>query len=142
MKTLFICRANAGRSQMAEVFYNSITGTKDATSAGVDLANSVKGNDPSIPDLVIEVMKEIGLDVSSQKRKEITKEMVDTADRVIVITDYALPEYVTKSEKVMYWKDIPDAVRTPIAFHRKVRDMVKRRRVDRHTILVVFNDPL
>lgn len=125
MKVLFICRANAGRSQMAEAFYNHLTGTNDATSAGVDLENSVKGNDPTVPDLVIEVMKEIGIDVSTKRRDVLTKEMVDAADRVVVITDQPMPEYVERSSKVERWLYIPDAVRTPIEFHREVRDRVR-----------------
>src|SRR3989344_369922 len=110
MKVLFVCRANAGRSQMAEAFYNDMTGTNDATSAGVDLANSVKGDDPSVPDLVIEVMKEVGIDVSQKRRDLLTKEMVDAVDKVIVITDYPMPEYLEKSEKLLRWADVPDAV--------------------------------
>ncbi len=110
---------------MAEGFYNAMTGTEDAISAGVDLANSVKGADPSVPDLVVEVMREVGIDVSNKRRKVLTQEMLESADKVIVITDYAMPEYVEKSPKLMRWADVPDAVRTPIEFHRTVRDIVK-----------------
>lgn len=110
---------------MAEGFYNSMTGTHDASSAGVDLANSVKGDDLSVPDLVIEVMKEVGVDLSTKRRDVLTNEMVDSADKVVVITNYPMPEYVEKSPKLVLWSDVPDAVRTSIEFHRTVRDMVK-----------------
>src|SRR5882724_5704942 len=101
MKVLFICRANAGRSQMAEAFYNNMTGTNDATSAGVDLKNSVKGDDPSLPELVIKVMEEVGINVSQNRRDYITKEMVEVADKVIVITDHPMPDYIEKSPKLI-----------------------------------------
>jgi arsenate reductase len=128
MKVLFICRANAGRSQMAEAFYNALTNTNDASSAGVDLKNSVKGDDPSMPELVVEVMRERGIDVSQKRRKYLTLDMVDTADRVVAIGEnYELPEYARTSPKLLRWTDIPDAVRTPIEFHRLVRDMVEKR---------------
>lgn len=124
---LFICRANAGRSQMAEGFYNALTGTENATSAGIDLLNSVKGVDPSVPELVVEVMKEVGVDVSAKRRKALTQEMVKSVDMVVVITEYPMPEYVEGSVKLVRWNDVPDAVRTPIEFHRMVRDMVKEK---------------
>jgi len=127
MKILFICRANAGRSQMAEAFYNKMTNSHDATSAGVDLKNSVKGDDPSIPELVIEVMKEVGIDMSEKKRKVVTPQMAEAAEKVIIITDHPMPEYLKDSHDIEMWLDIPDAVRTPIEFHREVRDMVERK---------------
>lgn len=127
MKTLFICRANAGRSQMAEAYYNALTGTHDASSAGVDLANSVKGENLSVPELVIEVMREDGYDLTAARRKALTPDMVAAVDRVVVITDHPMPDYVEQSGKVIRWADIPDAVRTPVEFHRKVRDMVRER---------------
>ena len=127
MKVLFLCRANAGRSQMAEAFYNAMTRSYDATSAGVDLANSVQGSDPSLPPLVREVMAEKGYDLSAYFRKEVTPHMVEEADMVIAITDHPLPDYVEQSPKLVKWLDIPDAVRTPIEFHRDVRDMVEKR---------------
>ena len=34
MKILFVCEGNMMRSQMAEAFYNELTGTRDAISAG------------------------------------------------------------------------------------------------------------
>ncbi len=112
---------------MAEAFYNSFTKTQDATSAGVDLLNSVKGEDLSVPDLVVEVMKEAGYDLEGKERKLLTEEMVINADKVVVMTDYALPDYVRGSSKVEYWNEIPDAVRTPLENHRMVRDMVEKR---------------
>ena len=127
MKVLFICRANAGRSQMAEAYYNAFTGTTDAMSAGLDLGNSVKGDDPSVPEMVVEVMREEGLGVSHNRRDLLSEAMVESADKVVVITDYELPEYLSYSPKLVRWEGIPDAVRTPIEFHRQVRDMVKEK---------------
>lgn len=110
---------------MAEAFYNRLTGTTDATSAGVDLQNSTKGDDPSVPELVIEAMGELGYDIKENRRKTLTKEMVDDVDQVIaMITDFPLPDYLLSSSKLAQWNDIPDAVRTPLEFHRVVRDLV------------------
>ena len=123
-----MCRANAARSQEAEAFYNSFTHTDNASSAGVDLAHSVKGTDPSIPDVVIQVMSEIGLDIAHKRRENLTEQMVDEADIVIsILDDYPLPEYLASSPKLIEWKNIPDPVRQPIETHREVRDLVKER---------------
>ncbi len=111
---------------MAEAFYNALTGVADATSAGIDLANSVQGSELSLPPLVIEVMKEIGHDVSQQRRKHLTPQMVAGANIVIsMVTDFPLPPYLRSSSKLVRWDDIPDAVRTNIEFHRKVRDLIR-----------------
>ncbi len=112
---------------MAEALYDAMTGTRDASSAGVDLGNSVMGNDLSLPPLVIDVMKEAGLDLSGRRRKLLAPDMVARADKVVAITDYPLPDYLKNSPKLLYWNDIPDAVRTDINFHRKVRDLVRER---------------
>ncbi len=127
MNVLFVCRANAARSQEAEEFYNFLTGTTNASSAGVDLAHSVKGDDPSLPEVVIEVMSELGHDVSKRKRKVLTEQMVLDADKVIsMIEDYPLPYYLATSTKLERWNGIPDPVGKPIETHREVRDLVRQ----------------
>lgn len=128
MKVLFVCRANAARSQEAEAFYNSFTNTNDASSAGIDLLHSVKGADPTIPEIVIQIMKEAGLDISQKRRENLTEQMVAEADVVIsILDDYPLPEYLASSPKLIQWTGIPDPVRQPIEIHRAVRNMVKER---------------
>ncbi len=136
MKTLFLCRANAGRSQVAEAFYNALTGTNNATSAGLDLLNSSKGADPTLPDAVLAAMNEAGYDLSSKRRKELTPAMVDAADRIIsMVTDFPLPDYLVHSPKVVRWDDIPDAVRMPVEGQRKMRDAVKE-----HVVKLLASD--
>jgi len=67
---LFVCVENAGRSQMAEGFFNwyAPKGYR-AVSAGTKPAGEVNP-------LVVQVMKEIGIDISRQKSKSITDEMI------------------------------------------------------------------
>jgi len=67
---LFVCVENAGRSQMAEAFFKKYAGDKfDAVSAGT--SPSFKLNP-----LVIQVMKEIGIDMTAQFPKELSDSMM------------------------------------------------------------------
>ena len=59
-KVLFICVHNSARSQMAEAFLNQLAGDEFiAESAGLEPGN--------INPLVVEVMKEIGIDISENQ---------------------------------------------------------------------------
>ena len=80
MKTiLFICVHNSGRSQMAEAFFNKLaSGKAIAFSAGTEPSAQVN---PS----VITVMKEIGIDLSPNKPKRLTPELLQSADKAIVM---------------------------------------------------------
>jgi arsenate reductase len=65
-KVLFICVGNAGRSQMAEAFFNHLASEKaQAFSVGTNPASIV---DP----VVIELMKEVGIDISDKHPKNLT----------------------------------------------------------------------
>jgi arsenate reductase (thioredoxin) len=61
-KVLFVCVHNSARSQMAEALLNSMAGDRfEAESAGLE---------PGILNpLAVEVMKEIGIDISRNKTK-------------------------------------------------------------------------
>ncbi len=61
-KVLFVCIHNSARSQMAEAFLNFIAGYKfEAESAGLEPG--------SLNPLAVEVMKEIGMDISGNRTK-------------------------------------------------------------------------
>ena len=61
-KVLFVCIHNSARSQMAEAFLNQLAGDEfSAESAGLEPGN--------LNPLVVEVMKEIGIDISNNPTK-------------------------------------------------------------------------
>jgi arsenate reductase (thioredoxin) len=63
-RVLFVCIHNSARSQMAEAFLNQIAGEKfEAESAGIESAE--------LNPLAVEVMKEIGIDISKNQVKEV-----------------------------------------------------------------------
>ena len=76
-KILFVCVHNAGRSQMAESFFNHYAkGKAQAFSAGTHYASRI---DP----IVVEAMAERGIDISNKRPKMLTLEMLGVADKVI-----------------------------------------------------------
>ncbi len=63
-KLLFVCVHNSARSQMAEAFFNKL--------AGENLLAESAGLEPGVLNpLVIEVMKEIGIDISQNQAKSV-----------------------------------------------------------------------
>jgi len=79
---LFLCTKNSVRSQMAEGLMNHLRGDQfEAYSAGVE------------PYLVhpyaIEVMREIGIDISTQRSKHIDEFISTTIDYVVSLCDNA-----------------------------------------------------
>jgi arsenate reductase len=63
-RVLFVCVHNSARSQIAEAFLNSIAGDRfEAFSAGLEPA--------PLNSLAIEVMKEVGIDISRNRAKSV-----------------------------------------------------------------------
>ena len=61
---LFICNHNSARSQMAETFLNTMAGDRfEANSAGFDVRE--------LNPLAVAVMKEVGIDISGNRTKEV-----------------------------------------------------------------------
>ena len=76
---LFICVHNSGRSQMARAFFDRIAkGRMVGLSAGTTPDECVN------PD-VVQVMREVGIDISAEKPKLMTQDMVDSALRIVTM---------------------------------------------------------
>ena len=125
MKVLFICRANVGRSQMAEAIFNSLTKDHIAISAGLNPPINWEGELLSKTKYVAPCMTEIGLDVSQKISKRLTESMVNESDKIIVIGEKnGWPDFLQSSDKLSYW-DITDPDTGEIDLHRTVRDQIK-----------------
>lgn len=123
MKTvLFVCVHNSGRSQMAEAYYNLLSkGKAQGLSAGTQPADEVNP-------VVVEAMKEVGIDISSNKPKGLTMDMVEKADRMITMGCGAEAEAVCPAGfiKTEDWAlEAPKA--KSLEQVRKIRDEVKER---------------
>jgi len=77
---IFACVHNAGRSQMAAAFFNALADPKRARalSAGTQPVDKVH------PD-VVEVMEEVGLDLSHQVPRRLTEEMARNASLLVTM---------------------------------------------------------
>jgi arsenate reductase (thioredoxin) len=74
---LFVCVENAGRSQMAEGFLKKYAPDGFKTQSA--------GTKPvyHLNPIVVEAMKEVGIDISKQRSKELTDEMIRESDKVV-----------------------------------------------------------
>ncbi len=112
MKVLFVCRSNAERSQVAQLLFNKTSKKNNANSAGLALVDFEKGLAPGR--IMTELMLSQGYnDFTKQHRKQLTEEMANGSDKVIVIMTRGqiralLPQFVKKSDKVVYWDRVKD----------------------------------
>jgi len=124
MKTiLFVCQANVGRSQMAEGYFNSHGLNIRAISGGVsDVSKKYNGH----PDLLIaKLMQEDGVDISHQRIKLVTQEMIDMADSVVVLCKPSnIPSKFIDTQKFIF-HEVEDPFEKGEAATRIVRDRIK-----------------
>jgi len=117
---LFICKGNSGRSQMAQAIFSCSSKGWKAMSAGTN-------PDEKIHPWTVEVMKEIQIDVSQKKPRLLTFEMLEKADKVIVMDSEVLkeipPKYLSKVED---WK-IGKLLGKSIEEIREIRDEIKKK---------------
>ena len=131
MNVHFVCRANLGRSQMAQAMFNrlsrhrsSSTGTMVLEMEGQTLAERDKVA-PSVV-LVLELMsEEEGLDLSSEQRTQLTPELFDAADKVIVMAERETwPDYLVEGGKVEFW-EIADAFNISKDQMQAIKEQIK-----------------
>ncbi len=116
-EVLFVCEQNAGRSQMAAVLTNALSGgAVHVRSAGSAPAHELN---PS----VVSVIAELGLDLSEAFPKPLTDDVVQAADVVITMgCGDACPVYPGK--RYHDWA-LEDPADLPIDDVRRVRDQIR-----------------
>ncbi|MFP7761004.1 arsenate reductase ArsC [Marisediminicola sp. LYQ134] len=116
-QVLFVCEQNAGRSQMAAVLAEHLSGGQVVVrSAGSMPASSLHAE-------VVEVMTEIGLDIEQAFPKPLTDDVVQAADVVITMgCGDACPVYPGK--RYLDWS-LTDPAGLPLDGVRVVRDDIE-----------------
>jgi protein-tyrosine-phosphatase len=119
---LFVCVENAGRSQMAEAF---------AKKRGLRASSAGTMPPASVNPLVVEVMKERGVDISSNKPKMLTVEMINEASLVVTMGCSVeevcpRPMLARMQKKLIDW-NLDDPKGKPIQDVRRIRDEIEAR---------------
>jgi arsenate reductase (thioredoxin) len=115
---LFVCTHNAGRSQMAEAFFDRYAPDDlRAESAGQDPADAVWPN-------VVEAMREVGIDISHRRPKMLDLETQLHADWGITLNCEGECPYI--AAKVEDW-DVMDPAGQPLEVVREIRDSIEER---------------
>lgn len=118
---LFVCTHNAGRSQIAQAFFERhAPDDLRAESAGQPPADQVWPN-------VVEAMREVGIDISDRKPKKIDLEMQLHADKEITLNcQDTCPDVIGGVED---W-DVEDPAGKPLEVVRGIRDDIEQRVLD------------
>ncbi len=120
---IFACVHNAGRSQMAASFFNSIVNPKKARaiSAGTEPANKIHSE-------VFNVMRESGIDLSNAKPTRLTAELAETATLLITMGCGEKCPYIP-GLKIEDWP-LADPKGKNMEQVRKIRDEIKNSVID------------
>jgi arsenate reductase (thioredoxin) len=118
---LFVCVENAGRSQMAEAFFKKYA-PRDyiAISAGIKPASTINP-------VVVEAMKEVGIDISNQKSKDITEDMMRNSTKIVNMGCMEKESCPTLFlHNVIYW-NLEDPKSKSLQYVRRIRDEIEQR---------------
>ena len=118
-KVLFVCVENAGRSQIAEGFFKKLAPSDyDGISAGTIPVSEINP-------LAIKAMKEVDIDISDNKSKLVTNEMIEESDSVVnmgCMDKESCPALFV--EEIDDW-DIEDPKGKSIEDVRRIRDSIE-----------------
>lgn len=118
---LFVCVQNAGRSQMAEGFFKKYAPKEyEGISAGTMPVSEINP-------LAVEVMREVDIDISGQKSKEITEDMIRNSSKIVnmgCIDKVSCPTLFLQN--LLDW-NIEDPKDKQIEKVREIRDEIEQR---------------
>jgi arsenate reductase len=118
-RVLFVCLHNAGRSQMSEaLFTRAAAGAHEARSAGTTPAEHVHPE-------VVEVMRELGVDLADRTPRRLSRDMAEWADVVVTMGCGDECPYVP-GRRYLDW-DLPDPKGRPLEAVRATREDIERR---------------
>lgn len=119
-RVIFACVHNAGRSQMAAAFFSALADPTraEAVSAGTQPGGGVHPE-------VVEVMREVGIDLGARTPQRLTEELARTAVLLVTMGCGDGCPYLPGLERDDW--PLPDPKGRPLAEVRNIRDSVRRR---------------
>jgi arsenate reductase (thioredoxin) len=118
---LFVCLHNAGRSQMAAALLERAAGDRHrALSAG-----SVADPEGHVHPEVVDVMRELGVDLAGRRPERLTDALAAQADVVVTMGCGDTCPYIP-GKRYVDW-DLPDPKGRPVDEVRETRDEIARR---------------
>ena len=112
-RVLFVCIGNAGRSQMAQAF---------AERAGLEARSAGSRAESHLHPEVVEVMSELGIDLSGRVPHQLNDEDVEWADLVVTMgCGDACP--VLPGKRYLDW-NLQEPMGMPIEVVRQIRDRI------------------
>jgi arsenate reductase (thioredoxin) len=126
-RVLFLCTHNSARSQMAEGLLRELGGDRfEVHSAGTEAS--------LVRPLAIQVMDEIGVDISAQESKTLNRYLGDPFDYVVTVCDEAneaCPFFPGAKERLHWSLPDPSAAEGTeeerLVVFRSVRDQIRDR---------------
>ena len=118
-RVLFVCKQNAGRSQMSQALFQQIAnGRHESRSAGTRPAEQVHP-------VVVAAMREQGIDLSARRPQKLTDELGEWADVVVTMGCGDECPYIP-GKKYIDW-DLTDPADQPLDAVRAIRDEINTR---------------
>ena len=118
-RVLFVCKQNAGRSQMSQALFERVAnGRHQSQSAGTRPAEHVHP-------VVVDAMREVGIDVSSKRPQKLSDELGQWADIVVTMGCGDECPYIP-GKKYIDW-DLTDPAEKSLPVVRAIRDDIGRR---------------
>ena len=121
-RVLFVCKQNAGRSQMSDALFQlAAQGRHESRSAGTRPAEHVHP-------VVAEALRELGIDLSGNRPQMLTDDLAQWADLVVTMGCGDECPYIPGKQYIDW--DLLDPADLPIEQVRLVRDDIEARVAD------------
>ncbi|MDA0164217.1 arsenate reductase ArsC [Solirubrobacter ginsenosidimutans] len=118
---LFVCLQNAGRSQISQALFERAAGGRHSAES----AGSVADPNGHVHPEVVQVMREVGVDLSGRRPQRLTDELARRADIVVTMGCGDACPYIP-GKRYLDW-DLPDPSGQAIEAVRALREEIAQR---------------